>query len=83
MLAYGLYTSIALLGVIVTGTVLFEREFSKHERPEAYDDRLTDQRMREATEDMIRRWTNGKKMANKTRHGRFSRLVRLVRHATV
>jgi hypothetical protein len=56
MLAYGLFTSLILLAIIVIGTLVFEKEFSKHERSEAYDDRLSDQRMREATEDLIRRW---------------------------
>jgi hypothetical protein len=44
---------LAGLGLCCVGAVRF---YDKHHRAEAYDDRLTDERMREATEDLVRRW---------------------------
>lgn len=44
---------LAGLGVICFAAV---RLHEKHHRSEAYDDRLTDERMWEATEELVRRW---------------------------
>ena len=49
-------TAAIFFGSIGVGTVAFLRFHENHHRSEAYDDRLTDETMREAQEYLVRRW---------------------------
>jgi len=49
-------TAILYASIIGLGSYLGARYHYKHNRPEAFDDRLTDQKMREARDWLIGRW---------------------------
>lgn len=51
-----LYTAIAYALALGLFALLAERFYRKHHRSEAYDDRLTDERMREARDYILGRW---------------------------
>jgi hypothetical protein len=53
---------LGLLGWLALNLLLAYRwnKARKHSRPEAYDDRLTDERMRASQEELIKKWEKEK-----------------------